>query len=520
MGSAGAIATPHYLATASGQKALAEGGSAVDAMIASAAVLAVVYPHMTGLGGDSWSILRTGSGETLTVNGTGMHPWGVDVDQIRADYGDAMPLSGAASSPVPGAVKAWSAMHEMAGKLDWSFLLEDAIALASNGVAVAPALGRDLEQLWTEISADPGIRDTYSTGSSGPKQAGDALVQPALAESFQAIAQSGPGEFYSGSLAARLVAGMRALGSVVTEDDFAQQEPDIAPALSTEFRGHLVSTAPPNSQGFTLLQILRVMERGDLRMADPDSYGTVVSLLSRGNAEREAHLADPRFSNRDIESLFCDDHVTEMLASSRSGENTDPAGLPRASGDTIAIAAIDSDGLAVSSLHSIFYAFGAKVMDPGTGIILQNRSASFSLDPSHPAFLRPGARPPSTLLPVLVDHPDGRLSAVATMGGRSQAQIQAQLIERVTADEVPQEIVAQKRFVVGTFGPQLDNAVVTEQQLSPETRAEVERRGLMVLESEGYDDRCGHSQIVQRGPEGFQVGTDPRADGLRRPHDD
>jgi gamma-glutamyltranspeptidase/glutathione hydrolase len=513
MGSAGAIATPHYLATASGQKALDAGGSAVDAMIASAAVLAVVYPHMTGLGGDSWSIIRTASGETLTINGTGMHPRDVDVDSMRAEYGQAMPFSGAASSPVPGAVKAWSAMHTMAGKLDWSSLLEDAIALAATGVAVAPALGRDLEQLWSEISQDPGIRDVFSGGSSGPKQAGDLLVQSALAESLAVLAESGPEAFYAGPLASRIVAGMRALGSVVTEDDFARQEPDIAPALSTEFRGHLVSTAPPNSQGFTLLQILRVMERGDLRMSDPESYGTVVSLLSRGNAEREAHLADPRFSDRDIESLFSDEYVTEMLASSRSGENTDPAGLPRASGDTIAIAAIDSDGLAVSSLHSIFYAFGAKVMDPGTGIILQNRSASFSLDPSHPAFLRPGARPPSTLLPVLVDHPDGRLSAVATMGGRSQAQIQAQLIERVTADEAPQEIVGQKRFVVGTFGPQLDNAVVTEQQLSPATRAEVERRGLMVLESKGYDDRCGHSQIVQRGPEGFAVGTDPRADG-------
>ena len=140
MGSAGAIATPHYLATASGQKALDEGGSAVDAMIASAAVLAVVYPHMTGLGGDSWSIIRTASGETLTINGTGMHPRGVDVDQIRAGYGDAMPLSGAASSPVPGAVKAWSAMHGMAGKLDWSFLLEDAIALANKIARTAWAM--------------------------------------------------------------------------------------------------------------------------------------------------------------------------------------------------------------------------------------------------------------------------------------------------------------------------------------------------------------------------------------------
>jgi len=514
MSSVGAIATPHYLATASGEKALDAGGSAVDAMIASAAVLAVVYPHMTGLGGDSWSIIRTAAGETLTVNGTGMHPRDVDVEQMRERHGETMPLFGAKSSPVPGAVKAWSAMHAMAGKLSWAFLLEDAISLASLGVSVAPALARDLDQLWADISQDPGIREIFSTANSGPKRVGDLLVQPTLANSLSALAESGPEALYVGALASRLVEGMRTLGSGVTESDFALQEPDILPAISTEFRGHRVHTAPPNSQGFTLLQILKVLERGDLRMADPGTFGTIASLFSRGNVERESHLADHRVSDTDIASLLSDDYLESMLQASRSGHDSDSPTHPRASGDTIGIAAIDSEGLAVSSLQSIFYAFGARVMDPGTGIILQNRSASFSLDPSHPAVLRPGARPPSTLLPVLVDSEDGRLSAVATMGGRSQAQIQAQLIERVTAEEHPQEIVGHNRFVVGAFGPQCENAVVTERTVSLDDRRELESRGLMVIEVDGYDDRCGHSQIVHAGPQGFLVGTDPRADGL------
>ena len=513
MGSSGALATPHYLATASGQKALDAGGSAVDAMIASAAVLAVVYPHMTGLGGDSWSLMRTPAGETLAINGTGMHPREVDVETMRAEHGVAMPLFGAAASPVPGSVKAWSAMHKMAGKLDWGTLLADAITLASEGVAVAPALARDLDQLWPEISADPGIRETFSKGSSGPKQAGDLLVQPALADTLRALAESGSDAFYVGPLASRVVAGMRALGSVVTEHDFAEQESDVIPALSAQYRGHRVSTAPPNSQGFTLLQILKVMERGELKIEDPASLGTIASLFSRGNYERDALLADYRYGDTDIASLLSDEYLEDMLDAARAGDDSSPAPRPRASGDTIGIAVIDSDGLAISSLHSIFYAFGARVMDPGTGIVLQNRSASFSLDPSHPAVLRPGARPPSTLLPVLVDHEDGRLSAVATMGGRSQAQIQAQLIERVTNGEAPADIVGQKRFVVGTFGPELENAVVTERTMSEDDRVELERRGMMVIEIDGFDDRCGHSQIVQVGPEGFAVGTDPRSDG-------
>lgn len=513
MGSPGAIATPHHLATASGQKVLDAGGSAVDAMISSAAVLAVVYPHMTGLGGDSWSLIRTLEGETLAVNGTGMHPRGVDVEKMRAAHGAAMPLFGAAASPVPGSVKAWSAMYGMAGKLGWATLMEDAIFLASEGVSVAPALGRDLKQLWPDISPDPGIRKTFSNGSSGPKQAGDRLVQPALADTLRALAESGPDAFYVGPLASRVVAGMRALGSIVTEHDFAEQESEVLAALSAKFQGHRVFTAPPNSQGFTLLQILKVMERGELGVEDPASLGTIVSLFSRGNFERDARLADYRYGQTDIASLLSDDYLEEMLVAVRAGDDSSPPLRPRASGDTIGVAAIDSDGLAVSSLHSIFYAFGARVMDPGTGIVLQNRSASFSLDPAHAAFLRPGARPPSTLLPVLVDHEDGRLSAVAAMGGRAQAQIQAQLIEGVTNGEAPADIVGQKRLVVGTFGPELQKAVVTERAMSEDNRRELESRGLMVIEIDGYDDRCGHAQIVRVGPEGFAVGTDPRSDG-------
>ncbi|SCX03591.1 gamma-glutamyltransferase family protein [Candidatus Aquiluna sp. UB-MaderosW2red] len=511
----GAIATPHYLASAAGQKVLDAGGSAVDATIAAAAVLAVVYPHMTGLGGDSWSMLRTASGETLAVNGTGMHPRGIDIAEILSHNGEAMPLFGAPSSPVPGAVKAWSAMHDLAGKLEWSVLMEDAISLAENGVQVSPALARDLNQLWPEISRDRGISDTFSSTHSGPKQAGDALIQGALASSLISIATEGPNAFYSGSLATSLIKGMRALGSAVTDEDFALQESETLSALSVDYRGHRISTAPPNSQGFTLVQMLNVLERSGLDIDDPVSFGEVATLFSLGNSERDNHLADPRFTQIALDYLLSDDYAADLLRRSRDGHLEKIQPQPLASGDTIGIAAIDSTGLAVSSLHSIFYAFGARVMDPGTGIILQNRSSSFSLKSEHPAFLRPGSRPPSTLLPVLVDHPDGRLSAVATMGGRSQAQVQAQLINRLTKNQSPGDVVAQHRFVVGAFGPRLEDSVVTEKKLGDEECLDARRRGFLVIESEGFDDRCGHAQIVQFGPDGFALGTDPRADGQR-----
>lgn len=515
MGQPGAIATPHHLASAAGEKALGAGGSAVDATIAAAAVLAVVYPHMTGLGGDSWSLLRSSAGETLAINGTGMHPRGVDVEALTATHGSSMPLFGAASSPVPGAVKAWGSLHAAAGRLDWSTLMADALALAKEGVEVAPSLARDLESLWPEISIDPGVRNIFSSARGGPKKVGETLHQPELALSLHALASDGPDAFYHGDLARQLSEGMRTLGSEVSAEDFALQESEILSPLRVTYRDHQVWTAPPNSQGFTLAQMLKILERNDVDLDDPDYRGTLASLFGLSNTEREEYLADPHFAEVNLEELLSNHHTQELFERARAGQSVSGNSQPRASGDTVGIAAIDANGVAVSSLHSIFYSFGARVLDPATGIVLQNRSASFSLNRHHRAYLRPGSRPPSTLLPVLIDHPDGTLSSIATMGGRSQAQIQAQLIGRITQGQSPEAVVAERRFVVGAFGPDLEEALVGEETVSDPVRKELGGRGFMVTDSDDFDDRCGHAQIVQINSRGFAVGSDPRADGKR-----
>ena len=509
--SRGGIATPHYLATSAGEKALARGGSAIDAAIAAAAVLAVVYPHMTGLGGDSWSLIRTPQGDTHALNGTGRHPRSVEPEQLRQRFGAAMPLLGPEASPVPGAVSAWGTMHELAGRLSWGELLEDAITLASAGAPVASALARDLASLWDELGADPGLRAVFSAPDGGPMRAGDCLIQPALSESLRAIASDGPGAFYSGALADRLTKGLQRLGSAVTQSDFLNQESELLAPISRHYRDHLVSTAPPNSQGFTLLQLLATLEQAGVDLDDTAHLGIAAALFSLANSERESYLADPAHGEIDVEWLLSSEHIDALVHAAQNGQLSSSAGKPRASGDTIGIAAIDESGWAISSLHSIFYAFGARVLEPQTGIVLQNRSASFSLDPSHPAYLRGGARPPSTLLPVFVDHPDGRLSAVASMGGRSQAQIQSQLISRLTKGHHPQDVTEMPRFVVGSFGPSLENAAVIERGLGDGKQAS--EIGLLVVAVNGQDDRCGHSQIVQRDTATFLVGTDPRADG-------
>lgn len=509
----GVIATPHYLATQSGEKILEKGGSAIDATIAASAVLSVVYPHMTGLGGDSWSLLRLSDGTTTALNGTGRYCASEDPEELSKQFNGKMPDQGGRSSPVPGAVAAWSKMHSIAGRLSWEQLFEDAIQLSREGAPVSSALGRDLETLWPQLTKDPGMSRVFGDGAGGPLKTGATLRQPNLSESLSRIAKKGASDFYEGDLARKLVLGMQTLGSRVSARDFEIQESQALEAISREFKGHVISTAPPNSQGFTLLQILGAMEIGGLDPNNGLNAGVVSGLFSLANQERDAFLGDPRVSRINLSKLLSVQRIEKLLDEARTNNSGHSQPKPRAGGDTVGVSAMDSSGLAISSLQSIFYAFGAKVLEAGTGIILSNRAASFSLEKSHPAYLTPGSRPPSTLLPVLIDHPDGALTSVSSMGGRSQAQIQSQLISNIVRGDSPQEAVTKPRFVVGSFGSALEETVVMEPGM-PFTRGQLESQtAIPINESKSSDDRCGHAQIVQSRDGLLLVGTDPRADG-------
>lgn len=512
----GSIATPHYLATKAGHRVLNQGGSAVDAVISAAAVLSVVYPHMTGLGGDSWSLIRSPNGEKVAVNGTGRHSASVTASQLSAEFNVSMPQSGAKASPVPGAVSAWSEMHSIAGNMEWSTLFQESIELAATGTEVPEALGRDLAELWGELKDDPGLNEVFGDNQGRPLTSGSILVQPALSESLGLISKKGASVFYEGELSQRLVAGMRKMGSPVTQNDFENQDTEIMQPISREYMGHEIHTAPPNSQGFTLLQILAALQEAGLDLDDGMTCGVISHLFSLANEQRELHLGDPSYAAVDVGQALSSKRIRSLLSRAKFDLSDSANPRPKASGDTVGIVAIDKSGLAVSSLHSIFYAFGARVLEPSTGIILSNRSASFSLVEGHPAYFVPGARPPSTLLPVMVDHPDGTFTAIASMGGRSQAQIQAQLINRIIKGDSPSAAVSRPRFVVGSFGPNLREASIMEPGL-PFTPAQLrDSSRFLVLDQAGPDDRCGHAQIIQEKRGTLLTGSDLRADGVER----
>lgn len=510
----GSLASPHVDATRAGQDVLDSGGSAVDAVISASAVLSVVYPHMVSVGGDSWTLVATPDGGATVYNGSGAAARAVDRPALAAEHGSRMPLYGPHPVTVPGAVSAWGEMHRDHGALRWDGLLEPAIGLAADGMVVSSALGRDLAGLWHRLRSDEGMRMVFGGPDGGHQPVGALVRQPQLAETLRAVRDGGAEAFYRGTVADAFTAGLNRLGSPLSAADLVAHETLRLEPLSGSFRGVEVLTSPPGSSGLVLLQVLALIERLDITSFHEGSgAGLAARAFRLASADRDAYLCDPRVHEVDLEGLLSDSHLDELAERARR-ESPLPAGTrPRPTGDTVAVVAIDSQGTAVTHIQSVYFAFGSGLLEPATGIVCQNRGSAFVLDPAHPAYLAPGARPPHTLMPVLVRQ-DGRVTAaVGTMGGRSQPQIQAQLLSRYLDGWHPADTVAAPRWVVGPFGDQDQEVTLAESTVSESVRADLARAGLPLVVGAAQDDRAGHSHIVQVSGDGLLTGTDPRADG-------
>jgi gamma-glutamyltranspeptidase/glutathione hydrolase len=384
---------------------------------------------------------------------------------------------------VPGAVGAWETLHGLGARRPWAALLEDAIGAARDGVAIAPSLRVALDE------ADPELRGALGVD-------GDRLVQPALARTLEALAAGGAAAFYGGAVGAAFVDGLRALGSPLTLDDLAAHETELAAPLAGRLRGEELLTAPPNSQGHVLLEIAAALELLD----GPPRPALLARLFAQASADRDRWLADPRTGRVPLTWLRSPEHAAELLDAARRARPTAPTGPRRADGDTVAVVAADADGWAVSLIQSVFWSFGAGIVEPATGILCHNRGASFTLAPGSPNRLAGGRRPLHTLMPLLTRR-DGRLSGVhGTMGGHAQPQIHLQLLQRLLDGATPQEAIAAPRFVVA-------GDLVAAESPAP--------AGLAVDVDLGpRSEETGHAQLIRIGADGALVAaSDPRADG-------
>jgi len=497
--------------------AFAGGGNAVDAALHAAVTLAVVYPHMCGVGGDLFALVQNPDGKLVAIDSSGRAPAGADPEGLRAAHGTSMPDSGPETITVPGAVRGWAAVHGQGAVLPWRQAFGAGID-AADGFPISRDLAWSIAQRADELRSDPGFAEVFFT--RGIPSEGDRLAQPALARSLRTLAEDGDDAFYAGEIGARFVGGLRALGTPISTDDLAGHTADLLPPLRGRYRTLDVSVTPPGSQGFVLLEALAAVERLAI---DPDPIGsdagTLARVLMAASSDRDRHLADPEAMTIHVSALLDDGHMAALCDAVRGGsQGGHPASSPRpphVPGDTVALVAADAEGWGVSLIQSLYSGFGAGILEPSSGIVPHDRGACFTLEPGHPNAIAPGKRPAHTLMPVAV-HRDGDLVALAgTRGGHGQPQIDFMTLVRVFDLGLDAfEAVAGPRWLVGGMSPLRGEPWIEAEGAVPEeVRDSFGSSGFRVKTLGPMDRAVGHAQLIRIDGATLAAGSDPRADG-------
>ena len=512
-----AIASPFDLSSAAGADAFAAGGNAIDAALATAVSLTVTLPDNCALGGDMIALLREPDGTVTTINSSGPAAAAVSAEELRQKHGQTMPTVGPSTVTVPGILAGWEALWRHGANLRWSDAFAVGIEQAKDGIPVGPSVATALIVEQAHLRDDPGLTEIFYPGGDA-LTVGERLVQPQLAETLEQIRDYGPAAFYSGPLGESFLDTLNACGSDLSEDDLASFDPEVTAALRGDFLGLEVHTAPPNSQGAVWLMILEQLAGTDHAL-DPlsDSAPELARAVQAAVEARTAYLADPRFAEVDLGHFRIgaqDPETTEQrgatgsLMKQRAG-----TGSPR-KGDTVAIVAADGDGRAVSLIQSLFYSFGAGILDPGTGIIAHNRGASFSLDPNSPNYLAPGKRPAHTLTPGLVCR-NGELEyVIGTMGGLAQPQVLTQVLLGLCRGLDCEQALSAPRWLVGGIADEAGpSGLLAEAGVPAQARTALGAQGWQITELPSLSADVGEAHVIAAGPRGYSAGSDPRSKG-------
>jgi gamma-glutamyltranspeptidase/glutathione hydrolase len=522
----GIIATGHPLASSAGLHVLTEGGNAVDAVIAAAAVLGVVQPMMSGLGGDTFLVLwRAGEGRAYALNGSGVAPYAANRDWFASGGFSQMPLRGMLSVSVPGAVDAMVEALERwgSGRFSFSRLLEPAIDYAENGFPVARKVAGWIAEAVPVLSRYPTSATIYLPRGR-PPQIGETLANPDLARSLRMVAEGGREEFYRGDLAKRIAAYMRDHGGLLTEREFAAHASEVHDPIRTDYRGYTVCTTAPPSQAVILLEMLNILEGfepEELRWGTASAIHLMVEAKKLAVADRLAYLGDPRKVDNPLETV-----LSKGFAERRRGEidvrtaaaAASPGAVPEAVGDTTYLCAADGAGNVVSMITSLSASFGCGEVVDGTGIVLNNRAGrGFTLDEGHPNCIASGKRTMHTLMPFLALRDGKPWLAWGTPGGDGQPQWNTQAFSAIVDSGV--ELQAAVELPRWTSFPTTDPANLpapyelrVEAGFPPEMLRELEARGHDVRHLAARSTMGGMQAI--RVHEGVYEGaSDPRVDG-------
>ncbi len=502
-------ATSHPLATLTALDVLRAGGNAVDAAIATVAVLCVVEPHMTGIGGDCFVLYSPKGGVPVALNGSGRAPMKATADWYRAHGIRAIEVETPHAVSVPGAVDAWCRILADHGTKDMAELLAPAITLAEEGSAVTPRVAADFANDFPKQARDPDTARVFAPAGR-PIGLGERLRQPALAGTFRRIAREGRAGFYEGPVAQEIVAKLNRLGGFHTLEDFALQKCEYVTPISAPYRDHLLYECPPNGQGLAALMILRTLEGyalGDTQFSEADRIHLLAEAAKAAYRARDAYLADPRFATVEVERFLSDAYADAVRAKIRLDRASDPVLWDEVEHkDTVYFAIVDRDGNAISFINSLFDDFGSGILVPECGVLLHNRAISFRLDPAHPNAIAPGKRPMHTIIPGMLTHNGKAAMPFGVMGGHYQAighaHILTQILDRGLDPQAAAE--APRSFA-------FNGILALETTISDDIARDLARRGHRVARA-GPIGGC-QAIWIDRARGCLIGGSDPRKDG-------
>jgi len=520
----GMVTSPHALASAAGVAMLRAGGSAIDAAIAASAVLSVVYPHMTSIGGDSfWLIYDARARAVRSIEAAGRAAASASLDWFSARGLDEIPIRGIvpATLTVPGAVDGWCEAHAAYGRLPLATVLAPAVEYARDGWPVTKRLRWWIEYSAEVLAADPGAGRIFLAGGPRPP-VGFRLQNPDLARTLERLAEGRAG-FYEGETAREMARHAREHGGFFTERDLAEQRSKWGDSISASYRGITIHETPPPTQGISVLQALRLLEPydiGALPYLGADHVHLLVQAKQIAFHDRDQLLADPDFVPVPVERLLSKAYIDErrrLLDPKRALPWDRVPSSGSLAGDTVYVAAVDADGNAASLIQSVYFDFGSGVVAGGTGVVLQNRSAYFSLDPAHPNRLQAGKRPVHTLIASIAFKGDRPWQVLGCMGSDGQPQIHMQVYTAMIDFGLDiQAAVEAPRWLAGRFGiGEPRDLLNLEGRFPPATIDELARRGHVINRWEAWNERAGHAHGITIGYERGLLtgGADPRSDG-------
>jgi gamma-glutamyltranspeptidase/glutathione hydrolase len=519
----GVVCAPHHAAAEIGREVMAEGGNALEAMVAMAATIAAVYPHMNHIGGDGFWLVRERSGRVRALMAAGRAGANARRDLYR-ELETIPPRGPLAALTVPGAIAGWALALEAAksygGRLPLRELLAPAIRHANEGYVVTSSQARLTAEKLDELKDVPGFASTFLLDSK-PPEAGKTLKQPALAATLDQLGNAGLDDFYRGDVGREIAADLDRIGSPVTRADLERCGATLAEPLSVMLEAGTVFNTPPPTQGLASLMILALFDRLDVKEAEGfDHVHGLVEATKRAFRVRDRVITDPAHVTQPAARVLVEHALdgkfldAEILKIDR--RKAAPWPVPHGEGDTVWMGAADASGLVVSYIQSLYWEFGSGVVLPRTGVLMQNRGASFSLEADARNPLEPGRLPFHTLNPALAVLDDGRIVAYGSMGGDGQPQTQAALLTRYATYRQPLErAIDAPRWLLGRTWGSAHTNLRLESRFDGNLVDRLLAAGHDVeLLAEAHSDLMGHAGAVVLHPDGTLEGAhDPRADG-------